>query len=191
MCEAGRIKHHLKHNLWRADSTVLFVGYQSVGTLGRAIIDGADKVKIFGEEIDVKAEITRIEGLSGHADKKGLTEWICGFTHQRPRKVFIVHGEDSVTVSFARYLSEEFGYDTYAPYSGTAFDLVSGRFIMEGVPVPAQKKSFEGVSDVYTRLKAAGARLVAVIGKVGGITNKEKARFADQINDLCNKYDRN
>lgn len=190
MCDAGRIKHHLKHNLWRPESTILFVGYQSVGTLGRSIIDGAQRVKLFGEEIDVKAEITKLEGLSGHADKDGLTAWINGFTKKRPRKVFIVHGEDSVTISFAQYLKNEFGYDTYAPYSGTVFDLVSGTFEKEGVPVPVQKKGAENVSDVYARLKAAGARLVAVIAKVSGISNKDKAKFADQINALCDKYDR-
>lgn len=190
MCDAGRIKHHLKHNLWRPESTILFVGYQSAGTLGRAIIDGAQRVKLFGEEIDVKAEITKIEGLSGHADRDGLVSWICGFTKKRPRKVFIVHGEDSVTVSFAQYLKTEYGFDTYAPYSGTIFDLVSGQFEKEGVPVSTLKKSSESISDVYARLKAAGARLVAVIGKVSGISNKDKAKFADQINALCDKYDR-
>lgn len=191
MCDAGRIKHHLKHNLWRPECTILFVGYQSVGTLGRAIVDGAERVKLFGEEIDVSAEVTKIEGLSGHADKNGLTDWINGFTKKKPKKVFIVHGEDSVTVSFANYLKTEFGYDTYAPYSGTVFDLVSGQFDKEAAPVPVEKRAAEGsVSDVYTRLKAAGARLVAVIGKVSGISNKEKAKFADQINALCDKYDR-
>ncbi len=189
MCDAGRIKHHLKHNLWRPESTILFVGYQSVGTLGRAIIDGAERVRLFGEEIDVRAEITKIEGLSGHADRDGLAAWLNGFTKKRPRKVFIVHGEDTVTVAFAQYLKNEYGYDTYAPYSGTVFDLVSGQFDKEGVPVPAAKKA-EAISDVYARLKAAGARLIAVIGKVSGISNKDKAKFADQINALCDKYDR-
>ncbi|WP_026508359.1 MBL fold metallo-hydrolase RNA specificity domain-containing protein [Butyrivibrio sp. MC2013] len=190
MCEAGRIRHHLKHNLWREDSTILFVGYQAVGTLGRAIIEGATSVKLFGEEIDVKAEIAKIEGLSGHADRDGLMNWLKGFTRQKPRKIFIVHGEDSVTSSFAAYVHEELGYDTYAPYSGTEFDLVSGQFIKEGVPVMVQKKTADVVSDVYQRLINAGNRLVAVIQKVSGLSNKDKAKFADQINSLCDKYDR-
>ena len=92
-------------------------------------------------------------------------------------------------MAFAQYLKNEYGYDTYAPYSGTVFDLVSGQFDKEGVPVPAAKKA-EAISDVYARLKAAGARLIAVIGKVSGISNKDKAKFADQINALCDKYDR-
>nr|MCR4833330.1 MBL fold metallo-hydrolase [Butyrivibrio sp.] len=101
MCEAGRIRHHLKHNLWRPECTILFVGYQSIGTTGRAIVDGAEQIKLFGETIDIKAEICKLEGLSGHADKNGLIEWINGFTVKRPKKVFVVHGEDSVCTSFA------------------------------------------------------------------------------------------
>ncbi|SFU93261.1 MBL fold metallo-hydrolase RNA specificity domain-containing protein [Butyrivibrio sp. INlla21] len=188
MCEAGRIRHHLKHNLWREESTILFVGYQSVGTTGRTIIDGADEIKLFGETIAVKAEICRLEGLSGHADKDGLIEWIQGFKKQRPKKVFIVHGEDSVCTSFANCLRDEYGFDTYAPYSGTEYDLISGTFIKEGVPIPIKKKESTLVSDVYSRLKAAGARLMGIIAKSDGLTNKDKAKFADQINSLCEKW---
>ena len=116
MCEAGRIRHHLKHNLWRPECTVLFVGYQAVGTLGRAILEGAAQVKLFGEQIEVRASIRQMRGLSGHADKEGLIEWIEGF-EEKPRKVFVVHGEDSVCVSFAECLKVEHGIRAYAPYS--------------------------------------------------------------------------
>ncbi len=187
MCEAGRVRHHLKHNLWRPESTILFVGYQSVGTTGRAIVDGADQVKLFGETIDVKAEIAKLEGLSGHADKKGLIEWIEAFK-VRPKKVFIVHGEDSVCTYFAKLLSEEYGFNTYAPYSGTEYDIISGSFIKEGLPIPIKKKESTLVSDVYARLKAAGARLMGIIVKSEGLSNKDKAKFADQINALCEKW---
>ncbi|MCR5671207.1 MAG: MBL fold metallo-hydrolase [Butyrivibrio sp.] len=187
MCEAGRIRHHLKHNLWREESTILFVGYQSVGTTGRAIIDGAEQIKLFGETIDVDAEIEKLEGLSGHADKNGLTEWINGFK-EKPKKVFIVHGEDSVCTAYADYLRKEHGFDTYAPYSGTEFDLISGQLLKEGVPIPIKKKESTLVSDVYARLKAAGARLMGIIAKSEGISNKDKAKFADQINSLCDKW---
>ncbi|MBE5825727.1 MAG: MBL fold metallo-hydrolase [Butyrivibrio sp.] len=189
MCEAGRIRHHLKHNLWRPESTILFVGYQSVGTTGRAIIDGAEQLKLFGETVDVKADICKLEGLSGHADKNGLIDWIEGFT-DRPKRVFIVHGEDSVCTSFAQCLSKEHGFTTYAPYSGTEFDIISGNFIKEGVPIPIKKKESTLVSDVYERLKAAGARLMGIIVKSEGISNKDKAKFADQINSLCDKWSR-
>ncbi len=189
MCEAGRIRHHLKHNLWRPECTILFVGYQSIGTTGRAIVDGAEQVKLFGETIDVKASIRKLEGLSGHADKNGLIEWVQGFK-VRPKRVFVVHGEDSVCSSFAQCLKEEYGFNTYAPYSGTEYDIISGNFIKEGVPIPIKKKESSLVSDVYERLKAAGARLVGIIARSEGMTNKDKAKFADQINSLCDKWSR-
>ena len=190
MCDAGRIRHHLKHNLWRPECTILFVGYQSVGTTGRAIIDGATQVRLFGETIDVKAEVCKLEGLSGHADKNGLIKWLKGFDIKRPKRVFIVHGEDSVCMSFAKCLEEEYGYDTYAPYSGTEFDIISGMITKEGIPIPIKKKEYTLVSDVYARLKAAGARLMGIIARSEGISNKDKAKFADQINSLCDKWSR-
>ena len=189
MCDAGRIRHHLKHNLWRPECTILFVGYQSVGTTGRAIVDGAEQVKLFGETIDVKAEITKLVGLSGHADKNGLIEWVEGFK-KRPKKVFVVHGEDAVCTSFAQCLTNEHGFDAYAPYSGTEFDLISGLILKEGLPIPIKKKESSIVTDVYTRLKAAGARLMGIIARAEGMTNKDKAKFADQINSLCDKWSR-
>ena len=188
MCEAGRIRHHLKHNLWRPESTILFVGYQSIGTTGRAIVEGADEIKLFGEVIDIQAEICKLTGLSGHADKNGLIKWIQGFK-EKPKKVFLVHGEDGTCTSFAECLKQEYGFDTYAPYSGTEFDLISGQLIKEGVPKAAVKKTSRLVSDVFTSLKAAGARLTAIIAKSEGMTNKDKAKFADQIIALCDKWE--
>ncbi len=188
MCEAGRIRHHLKHNLWREDSTILFAGYQSIGTTGRAILEGADEIRLFGETIDVRAEIIKLSGLSGHADKNGLINWIQGFK-ERPKKVFIVHGDDSACTAFANCLRDEYGYDTYAPFSGTEFDLISGQIIKEGVPKAVVKKTSKLVSDVFARLKAAGARLTAIIARSEGMTNKDKAKFADQILALCDKWE--
>ncbi|MBP9996480.1 MAG: MBL fold metallo-hydrolase [Lachnospiraceae bacterium] len=188
MCEAGRIRHHLKHNLWRQECTILFVGYQAVGTLGRAIIDGTEQVKLFGETIDIRADIKQLTGISGHADKEGLLEWIGAFEN-RPKKVFIVHGEDSVTETFAQTLIDECDLDAYAPYSGTRFDLISGTFDYEAVPVRVTPKK-KAVSDVFSRLMAAGQRLIGVIKKNEGVANKDLAKFADQINSLCDKWDR-
>jgi len=113
MCDAGRIKHHLKHNLWRADATILFVGYQAIGTLGRRILDRAKHVKIFGEEINVNAHVEYIEGFSGHADQEGLLEWI-GHIPTSVQKVFVMHGEEKVTEIFAGELKAR-GYNATAP----------------------------------------------------------------------------
>lgn len=188
MCEAGRIRHHLKHNLWRPECTILFVGYQAVGTLGRAIVEGVKEVKLFGETIEIRAKIEKLVGMSGHADKAGLLRFINGF-EKKPDKVFIVHGEDSICKLFTECLKIEYGLNAYAPYSGTRYDLIEGRFIYEAEPV-AVKKKMQGISDVFARLVAAGQRLVAVIKKNEGGANKDLARFADQINALCDKYEK-
>ncbi len=189
MCEAGRIRHHLKHNLWRPECTILFVGYQAIGTLGRALIEGAQEVKLFGEVIEVRAAITAIKGLSGHADKKGLTDWVRGFKKD-PKRVFVVHGDDHVTDDYASYLHDQFGLHAYAPYSGTCFDLLNNSFVVEesGTVIKAKKK--RTVSTVFERLLAAGQRLLTVIQHNEGGTNKDLAKFADQINALCDKWDR-
>ncbi len=187
MCDAGRIRHHLKHNLWRPESTILFVGYQSVGTLGRILVEGTEEVKLFGEPIQVRAEIRTLTGLSGHADKNGLIEWVLGFK-EKPRKVFVVHGEDAVCTSFAECLQVEYGIKAYAPYSGTEFNLLSGKLEYEGLPIPLKKKAKQP-STVFARLQAAGQRLLAVIRKNEGGANKDLAKFADQINSLCDKWD--
>ena len=188
MCEAGRIRHHLKHNLWRHECTILFVGYQAAGTLGRMLVDGVEEVKLFGEPIEVRADIMKLIGMSGHADKNGLLEGVNGFT-KKPEKIFVVHGEDSVCTLFTECLKGEYGHDAYAPYSGTRFDLISGEFICEAKPIPVKKKA-HAAATVFTRLLAAGQRLLAVIHKNEGGANKELARFADQINSLCDRWDR-
>ncbi|MBQ3898686.1 MAG: MBL fold metallo-hydrolase [Lachnospiraceae bacterium] len=187
MCEAGRIRHHLKHNLWRKECTILFVGYQANGTLGRAIIEGAKEVKLFGETISVNAQIKQVAGLSGHADKQGLIDWISAF-EEKPKKVFIVHGEDSVTMQFAETLKIEYGQRAYAPYSGSVFDLAANRFTYEAMPQKVEKKA-PIANGVYARLVSAGQRLMALIKKLEGRPNKELGKIADQINSMCDKWE--
>ena len=108
MCDAGRIRHHLKHNLWREECTICFVGYQAVGTLGRKLIEGAEFVKLFGENITVNAHIVTLKGISGHADMNGLLAWLRGF-EKKPERIMVVHGEDAVTDRFAGLVSEQIG----------------------------------------------------------------------------------
>lgn len=191
MCEAGRIRHHLKHNLWKENSTILFVGYQAIGTLGRNLLEGATSVKLFGEEIAVKARIESLKGISGHGDQKELIRWLEAM-EIKPEKVFVVHGEDNVCDYFANLLEKEHGFNTYAPYSGTEFDLLTGEIIKEGVPIPIKKKSAKErrASSVYENLLAAGQRLLAVIKRSEGGTNKDLAKFTNQIQNLCDKWDR-
>ena len=162
-------------------------GYQAIGTLGRSIVDGKKEVKLFGEPIEIRASIKKLEGLSGHADKNGLIGWLQKF-EKKPDRVFIVHGEDAVCTAFAQCLKHEYGYSTYAPYSGTEVDLMTGDITYEAEGIPVKKRKI--ASDVFSRLLAAGQRLLAVIQHNEGGTNKDLAKFTDQINALCDKWDR-
>ena len=192
MCEAGRIRHHLKHNLWRKECTILFVGYQAVGTLGRTLVEGGiSEVKLFGEPIDIKAEIKVLPGISGHADHQGLLNWLKTIT-PKPEHVFIVHGDDTVCDEFAAVLHDEEGYTVDAPYSGSQFDLAEGSWVTEAVPVllEPRKPSAVHADTVFARLMAAGQRLITVIRHNEGGANKDLAKLTSQINSLCDKWDR-
>ena len=122
MCEVGRIKHHLKHNLWRKESTILFVGYQAMGTLGRKIVDGAKNVKIFGEEITVNAEVDYIEAFSGHADKTGLLDFIDTFK-VKPKQIYLVHGDEDAQMALADEIDNKFGIPVDIPYRGDVYEI--------------------------------------------------------------------
>lgn len=115
MCNAGRIRHHLKYNLWRSECSIIFVGYQARGTLGRRIIDGAKEVKLLGDEIAVKAKIYTIGGFSAHADQQGLLEWLGAFK-KKPRRIFVMHGEEETALGFAETIKKQLHIDAYAPF---------------------------------------------------------------------------
>ena len=191
MCDAGRIRHHLKHNLWRPECSVVFAGYQAVGTLGRTLQEGARAVNLFGESIDVEAHIETIEGLSGHADRTGLLEWIRAY-EEKPQMVFAVHGDDAVCDIFVEQLQRELGLNAAAPFSGSVYDLAAGAWVTrtEGVPIVKETESTRKASGVFARLVAAGERLRQVILRNEGGANKDLAKFADQIHALCDKWDR-
>ncbi|MBR5306265.1 MAG: MBL fold metallo-hydrolase, partial [Oscillospiraceae bacterium] len=184
MCEAGRIRHHLKHNLWRPESTILFVGYQAVNSLGRKIYDGAPSVKLFNETIDVKAEVLHLPGISGHADNDGLLRWIEA-VQNKPQKVFVVHGDHDAVNDFTDQLKSK-GFDATAPYSGAVYDLMADCYEVIADPVAITKKSAADVraDSVFSRLVAAGKRLSSVIQRNKGGANKDLAKYADQIEAL-------
>ncbi len=198
MCEAGRIRHHLKHNLWRSECTILFVGYQAIGTLGRNIIEGEKEVRLFGETITVNAHIEELAGVSGHADKKGLLNWVNHF-EKKPERVFVVHGEDLVCEDFTKCLKEEYGYNAFAPYSGACFDLATNQMISEGVKIPVAPKELPrghvasegGKRAMYlaNQLDLANKRLQQIINLNKGGTNRDMEKLLKQINDLCDKLD--
>lgn len=190
MCEAGRIRHHLKHNLWGAENTVLFVGYQAQGSLGRKLQDGAQYVRLFGEDISVNAEIASLHGTSGHADRAGLLRWLEGF-REKPRKVYVNHGDDASCVAFQNLLLER-GYLAEAPYSGTEYDLMTGKMTVFADSKPIKRdqimKGSARARAVYGDLLAAAEALLSFVKTCKGRTNKDNAKFASQIRALIEKW---
>ena len=188
MCEAGRIRHHLKHNLWGENNTILFVGYQAEGSLGRKLQNGAKSVKLFGEEIAVNAHIETLQGTSGHADQAGLIRWLEMFK-EKPGQVFVNHGDDDACTAF-RDLLEQKGYKADAPYSGTEYDLLSGKMTVytDSVPIRREKKGSARANAVYGDLLAAAEALIAFVKTCKGRANKENAKFASQIRALMEKW---
>lgn len=196
MCEAGRIRHHLKHNLWRPECTVMFVGYQSQGTVGSKILDGVDSVKLFGEEISVKAEIVRIESFSSHADKDHLREWVK--KAEPSARIFINHGEDEVTDKFAAEAEAATGKPAVAPYSGEVWDLASNELVHKANVVPVIRKqmyngvddhrSFSNASPAYRDLRKSGQDLMDLINKSQGGANKELNKMRREIEEIIKKY---
>ena len=194
MCDAGRIRHHLKHNLWRPECLVLFVGYQAVGTLGRALHDGAKEVKLFNEEIEVRAEISSLPGVSGHADKRGLIAWLEGFS-EKPELVFVNHGDPESADSFTACLNNELGYRAFAPYSGTEFDIAAGRFtvVTQGRPIvktPKAPSAERRVNPLFTELLNAADALMQAVRGCEGRSNRELRGFIDAVRKLTDKIKR-
>jgi len=188
MCEAGRIRHHLKHNLWREESVVLFVGYQAEGSLGRKLQEGAKSVKLFGEEIAVNATIATLHGTSGHADRDGLLNWLAGF-REKPKTVFVNHGDDGACMAFRKRL-EDMGYHAEAPYSGTEYDLITGRMTVftDGVRIKKAPKMDNRAKQIYDELVAAAEVLLALVKTFRGRTNKDNSKLRDQILNLIEKW---
>ena len=190
MCEAGRIRHHLKHNLWRPESLVLFAGYQTEGTLGRMLLDGAKHVKLFGEEIAVQCEIAALADTSGHADKTGLANWLTAMK-QKPKMVFVIHGDDESCMAFTEHIADDLAYVATAPYSGTSYDLLTGEpeVLTEGVRAGAKPGRKEDRSaQAFRRLMAAILRLTEIAQDNKGLANKELAKFESQVAQLAEKW---
>ena len=190
MCEAGRIRHHLKHNLWRENSIILFVGYQAEGSLGSRLLNGEKCVTLFGEEISVNAEICSLHGTSGHADQAGLISWLGGF-EKKPELIFVNHGDDDSCEDFKKLL-ERRGYSAIAPYSGTEFDLAAGRMTAyaEGRPLDRTKALKKGsrAEMIYRELVDEALKLYELAKSRRGRANKDNSRLTSQIRELYNKW---
>ncbi len=185
MCDAGRIRHHLKHNLWNPKASVVFVGYQAEGTLGRLLLDGATEVKLFGEAIAVKAQIHNLEGFSGHADRDGLFEWLSGF-QKKPQQIFLVHGEEDSKREFAAFVKDRLGWDC------TIIERVSEFELKENTTVTALDTAEEafaeegGMEAIRERLKTALSDVSDVIDNAEAktdqnLTNEEIVALKNRI----------
>ena len=188
MCDAGRIRHHLKHNLWRQECAVVFVGYQGEGTLGRRLLEGAKSVKLFGEEIAVNARILNFPGLSSHADRDHLLEWIDRFSSV-PEQVFVVHGDAPVTDLFADTLKER-GIPAHAPLYEEVYDLLTNEMVEKGKVIERKPKSggASAASPAFVRLQDTAKALDALIAASRGRPNKELADLANQLNQIMEKW---
>ena len=189
--DAGRIRHHLKHTLWRKESSVVFVGYQGEGTLGRTLLEGAKSVKLFGEEIAVNAQIVNFKGLSSHADRDHLLAWIQNFKAPKPQHVFVVHGDREVAPFFAQSITN-LGFTAHAPQYTEVYDLIADKVLEPGyLPERKTKSAVTGVrtSSAYERLVAVGNMLMESIKRSKGRDNKSLARFADQLRQLLEKWE--
>ncbi len=158
MCEAGRIRHHLKHNLWNPKASIIFVGYQAEGTLGRMLVEGAEEVTLFGETIRVNAEIYNLEGFSGHADRDGLLTWLRGF-HKEPKHIFLVHGEPESKRDFAETVERELGYHPIVVQGNSEFVLEKDEIVnkeqalRDAMDSEALENVKKNISDIHRRLE--------------------------------------
>ena len=187
MCEAGRIRHHLKHNLYRPECTILFVGFQSVGTLGRRLVDGETQVRLFNEDIIVRAEIRTLKAMSGHADKSGLEAWALAFDPP-PQRYFITHGDEDAALAFEKLLKEK-GLNTSVPFSGDAWDLAIDQKVLEGTRALVKKaKKAAGKQKRY--VQSAATLLEKLLNEAQGWKRSKRERFEKEVVDLLRRWDK-
>ncbi len=189
MCEAGRIRHHLKHNLWDSRNSIVFVGYQAEGTLGRMLVEGAKEVKLFGEPIMVGAEIYNLEGFSGHADQKGLLDWLGGF-QKEPKHIFLVHGETQSKIDFAAKVKEVFGYEPIVVNGNTEYELETGE-VLSREEVLREALDQEDIEKLKDKLATLKSELDTVISSAEDVVSKQISldKLA-QINNIVQELEK-
>ena len=189
MCEAGRIRHHLKHNLWDSRNSIVFVGYQAEGTLGRALIDGVKEVKLFGETIMVAAEIHNLEGFSGHADQNGLLDWLGGF-QKIPKQIFLVHGEEQSKIDFAKVAQERLGLSTTPIFANSEFELETGELIAQD-QVIKEVIDEEGLTNLRSKITDIQKGVDNILAQTDSALSKEMtADKLTQINNILQELEK-
>lgn len=182
MCEAGRIRHHLRHNLWDPKCSIVFVGYQAEGTLGRRLLEGAEEVTLFGEPIKVAAEIHNLEGFSGHADKNGLLDWIGGL-QAKPTQLFLVHGEPDAKEGLAKAIKEQFGWDSTVVESISEFELETAHLISKETPA-SDLLDEEAMEDIQAKISDLHEQLEKVL--YDATLNLKSKRSHEEIAEMNN-----
>lgn len=189
MCEAGRIRHHLKHNLWDPKNSIVFVGYQAEGTLGRALLDGVKEVKLFGETVIVAAEIHNLEGFSGHADQNGLLDWLGGF-QKIPKQIFLVHGEEQSKIDFAKAVQERLGLSTTPVFVNSEFELETGELIAKD-DVIKEVIDEEGLTNLKSKIADIQKGVDNILGQTDSALSKEmSADKLTQINNILQELEK-
>lgn len=186
MCNAGRIRHHLKHNLWKKNSSIVFVGYQGEGTLGRLIKEGEKEIRLFGEDIYVQANIESVEGFSGHADQRGLMEWLKGFK-EAPKKVFIVHGESDARDVFSKKIEDELGFSTVVPKMNSEYLMENGEVsvVEEGYVLDLTSDKARDIEKAKPQKPVKEAKVVAEKVKYNKKDEKIKETAEKEDDELC------
>ena len=189
MCEAGRIRHHLKHNLWDSRNSIVFVGYQAEGTLGKLLVSGAKEVKLFGEPVMVGAEIYNLEGFSGHADQKGLLDWLSGF-QKEPKHIFLVHGETQSKIDFAAKVNEVFGYDPIVVNGNTEYDLGTGE-ILSKEEIERDEFDEEDLENLKGKLSSIKGEIETVLASAqSAVSSNISADKLTQINNIVQELEK-
>jgi len=187
MCDAGRILHHLKHNLWRGEASVLFIGYQAQGSLGRRLVEGAKKVKVLGEEISVKATVYNLDGFSAHADQHQLLTWLSNFK-TKAANIFIVHGESEAAGTFAQLITEKMAVSNYIPSLGDAATLTGREWqIEEAAVVSPAIKELHDYLDVLDREYVEQRKKLEQLGGADNSKITEIMRNLEKIHNYMNK----
>ena len=191
MCEAGRIRHHLKHNLWKKNNTILFAGYQVQGTLGHTILSGAESVKLFGEVIACNARIMTLDNSSAHADRSTLIKWLSKLK-KAPKRIFLVHGNSRACEMLAEKIRQEYNYNAICPYFGEAYDLEQNIKTENAIKrVSSKRKGKLSVKQTpFNKLLHELRQLTLVVNESEGRANRDLEKFAKQLHELSEWWKR-
>ena len=185
MCNAGRIKHHLRHNLWRKGASVVFVGFQAMGTPGRRLVDGAKSITILGDEISVEARIFTIGGFSGHAGQSQLLSWLKNF-QKKQMKVVLVHGEEKAQDALAALIKERFGLEVYMPLYMETLELSPGRMPVMVEEVPG-RGDWINWDKVFSLTEDTGRKLQAAARTAATLPWAEQLELLEQITEITER----